>query len=79
MISRRWVYEQRALVGARAEMLRVRSEPADGPLVGQVYHYVDDYDLDGAVDVGSTTKLEGQPDDPLGSGQPVFSSRDQSG
>jgi hypothetical protein len=64
--KQRWCYEHIAPVGARAEMLRVRSEPADGPLVGQVYHYVDDYDLDGAVDVGSTTKLEGQPYAPVG-------------
>jgi hypothetical protein len=64
--KQRWCYEHIAPVGARAEMLRVRSEPADGPVVGQVYHYVDDYDLDGAVDVGSTTKLEGQPYAPVG-------------
>jgi len=64
--KQRWCYEHIAPLGARAEMLRVRSEPADGPLVGQVYHYVDDYDLDGAVDIGSTTKLEGQPYAPVG-------------
>lgn len=64
--KQRWCYEHIAPVGARAEMLRIRSEPADGLQVGQVYHYVDDYDLDGAVDVGSTTKLEGQPHAPVG-------------
>jgi hypothetical protein len=26
-----------------------------GLLVEQTYHYVDDFDLDGAVDIGSTT------------------------
>jgi hypothetical protein len=64
--KQRWCYEHIAPVGARAEMLRIRSEPADGLLVGQVYHYVDDYDLDGAVDIGSTTKLEGPPHAPTG-------------
>src|SRR5215813_15282435 len=64
--KQRWCFEHIAPLGARAEMLRVRSEPVDGPQVGQVYHYVDDYDLDGAVDIGSTTKLEGQPHAPLG-------------
>lgn len=64
--KQRWCYEHIAAVGARAEMLRIRSEPADGPLVGQLYHYVDDYDLDGAVDIGSTTKLEGPPHAPAG-------------
>lgn len=64
--KQRWCYEHIAPAGARAEMLRVSSEPANGLLVGQVYHYVDDYDLDGAVDVGSTTKLEGQPHAPVG-------------
>lgn len=64
--KQRWCYEHIAPIGARAEMLRIRSEPADGLLVGQLYHYVDDYDLDGAVDVGSSTKLEGQPHAPVG-------------
>src|SRR5262245_36828036 len=64
--KQRWCFEHIAPLGARAEMLRVRCEPVDGPQVGQVYHYVDDYDLDGAVDIGSTTKLEGQPHAPLG-------------
>jgi hypothetical protein len=64
--KQRWCYEHIAPIGARAEMLRIRSEPTDGLHVGQVYHYVDDYDLDGAVDVGSTTKLEGQPHAPVG-------------
>ncbi len=62
----RWCYEHIAPVGARAEMLRIRNEPVAGLLVGQLYHYVDDFDLDGSVDVGSTTRLEGQPHAPVG-------------
>jgi hypothetical protein len=50
----RWCYEHIAPVGARAEMLRIRNEPVPGLLVGQIFQYVDDLDLDGAVDIGST-------------------------
>ena len=56
--DRRWCYEHIAPVGARAEMLRIRNEPAGGIQVGQLYHYVDDFDLDGMIDVGSTTRIE---------------------
>jgi hypothetical protein len=62
----RWCYEHIAPVGARAEMLRIRNEPVTGLLVGQLYHYVDDFDLDGSIDIGSTTKLEGEPHAPVG-------------
>src|SRR5262245_36869538 len=62
----RWCYEHIAPVGARAEMLRIRNEPVNGLLVGQLFHYVDDFDLDGSVDIGSTTQLEGQPHAPVG-------------
>jgi hypothetical protein len=62
----RWCYEHIAPLGARAEMLRVRSEPVAGLMVGQVYHYVDDFDLDGAIDIGSTTRLDGEPHAPVG-------------
>jgi hypothetical protein len=62
----RWCYEHIAPVGARAEMLRIRNEPVPGLLVGQTYQYVDDFDLDGAVDVGSTTLLQGEPHAPVG-------------
>jgi len=62
----RWCYEHIASVGARAEMLRIRNEPVSGLLVGQLYHYVDDFDLDGAVDIGSTTLLQGDPHAPVG-------------
>lgn len=64
--KQRWCYEHIAAVGARAEMLRIRSEPVAGILPGQAYHYVVDYDLDGLADVGSTTKIEGQPHAPVG-------------
>ena len=64
--KQRWCYEHIAALGARAEMLRIRSEPAVGITMGQVYHYVVDYDLDGTADVGSTTKIEGQPHAPAG-------------
>jgi hypothetical protein len=47
-------------------MLRIRNEPVPGLLVDQLYHYVDDFDLDGSIDIGSTTKLEGEPHAPVG-------------
>ena len=62
----RWCYEHIAPVGARAEMLRIRNEPVPGLLVGQLFHYVDDLDLDGSIDIGSTTQLEGEPHAPVG-------------
>ena len=62
----RWCYEHIAPLGARAEMLRIRNEPVTGLQVGQLYHYVVDLDLDGSVDIGSTTRLEGQPHAPVG-------------
>src|SRR5882672_12512989 len=62
----RWCYEHIAPVGARAEMLRIRKEPVPGLLVGQPYQYVDDFDLDGTIDIGSTTTLEGEPYAPVG-------------
>ena len=62
----RWCYEHIAPVGARAEMLRIRNEPVPGLLVGQLFHYVDDFDLDGTVDLGSSTVLQGEPHAPVG-------------
>src|SRR5207249_4844770 len=62
----RWCYEHIAPVGNRAEMLRIRNEPVPGLLVGQLYQYVVDFDLDGSIDVGSTTLLEGEPHAPVG-------------
>jgi hypothetical protein len=62
----RWCYEHIAAVGARAEMLRIRNEPVPGLLPGQLYQYVDDFDLDGSIDIGSTTRIEGEPHAPIG-------------
>ena len=56
--DRRWCYEHIPQIGARPEMLRIRSEPAAGVAFGQLFHYVDDYDLDGMIDLGSTTRIE---------------------
>jgi hypothetical protein len=56
--ARRWCFEHIPPLGARAEMLRIRSEPAAGISKDQLYHYADDFDLDGAIDIGSTTKIE---------------------
>jgi hypothetical protein len=63
--ERRWCYEHIPPLGARAEMLRIRNEPAGGIAVGQLYHYVDDFDLDGTIDVGSTTQIEGPRQAPV--------------
>jgi hypothetical protein len=54
----RWCYEHIPVQGSRAEMLRIRNEPVNGLKVGDLFHYVVDYDLDGLVDVGSTTRLD---------------------
>ena len=64
--DRRWCYEHIAPIGARAEMLRIRNEPTGGIQVDQLYHYVDDFDLDGMIDVGSTTRIEGPRQAPVG-------------
>src|SRR5256885_15954952 len=37
--ERRWGYEHIPPVGARAEVLRIRNEPAGGIQVGQPYHH----------------------------------------
>ncbi len=54
----RWCYEHIPAQGSRTEMLRIRNEPVEGIQVGQLFHYVVDYDLDGLSDVGSTTRME---------------------
>ena len=54
----RWCYEHIPVQGSRAEMLRIRNEPVNGLKVGDLFHYVVDYDLDGLADVGSTTRLD---------------------
>lgn len=64
--KQRWCYEHIAAVGARAEMLRIRNEPIAGIVPGQAFHYAVDFDLDGQADLGSTTKIEGEPHAPIG-------------
>jgi hypothetical protein len=64
--KQKWCYEHIAAVGARAEMLRVRTEPVPGIVPGQSFQYAVDFDLDGQADLGSTTKIEGQPHAPVG-------------
>jgi hypothetical protein len=54
----RWCYEHISPEGNRAEMLRIRKEPARGVVIGELFHYVADYDLDGLIDLGSTTEIE---------------------
>jgi hypothetical protein len=56
--DRRWCYEHIPPEGNRAEMLRIRDEPSRGVYIGAIYHYVADYDLDGLIDLGSTTEIE---------------------
>jgi len=45
--KQKWCYEHIAATGARAEMLRVRTEPVAGIVPGQVFQYAVDFDLDG--------------------------------
>jgi hypothetical protein len=56
--ERRWCYEHIPPVGNRAEMLRIRNEPSRGVYIDALFYYIADYDLDGLIDVGSTTKIE---------------------
>ena len=56
--ERRWCYEYIPPEGNRAEMLRVRNEPSRGVYIGALYYYVVDFDLDGLLDVGSTTQID---------------------
>jgi hypothetical protein len=53
-------------------MLRIRNERVPGLLVRQLLYYVVDIDLDGTIDIGSTTKLNGEPQ-PGRRGEPVSS------
>jgi hypothetical protein len=62
----RWCYEHIPALGSQAEMLRIRNEPVGGIQVGQLYHYVVDYDLHGLVDVGSTTRMDAPAYAPIG-------------
>jgi hypothetical protein len=56
--DRRWCYEHIPPIGNRAEMLRIRNEPSRGVYIDALYYYVVDLDLDGLIDVGSTTRIE---------------------
>lgn len=56
--DRRWCYEHIPPIGNRAEMLRIRNEPSRGVYIGAMYYYIVDFDLDGLIDVGSTTRIE---------------------
>ena len=77
--DRRWCYEHIPPVGNRAEMLRIRNEPSRGIYIGALYYYVADYDLDGLIDVGSTTQIEGEPRAPIGHIIEFFSRATQRG
>jgi hypothetical protein len=56
--ERRWCYEYIPPEGNRLEMLRIVNEPAQGVSIGATFYYIVDFDLDGLVDVGSTTQIE---------------------
>ena len=56
--DRRWCYEHIPPIGNRAEMLRIRNEPSRGVYIDALFYYMVDYDLDGIIDVGSTTQIE---------------------
>jgi hypothetical protein len=56
--ERRWCFEHIPPQGNRAEMLRIRNEPSRGIYIGAMYYYMVDFDLDGLVDVGSTTRID---------------------
>ena len=56
--ERRWCYEHIAPNGNRAEMLRIRNEPSRGVYIDALFYYMVDFDLDGLIDVGSTTQIE---------------------
>lgn len=56
--ERRWCYEHIPPEGNRAEMLRVRNEPSRGIYRGALFYYIVDFDLEGLVDVGSTTEID---------------------
>jgi len=77
--DRRWCYEHIPPTGNRAEMLRIRNEPNRGIYIGALYYYVADYDLDGLIDVGSTTQIEGEPRAPIGHITEFFSRATQRG
>jgi hypothetical protein len=77
--DRRWCYEHIPPIGNRAEMLRIRNEPSRGVYIGALYYYIADYDLDGLIDVGSTTQIEGEPRAPIAHVIEFFSRATQRG
>jgi hypothetical protein len=44
-------------------MLRIRNEPSRGVYIGALFYYIADYDLDGLIDLGSTTRIEALDND----------------
>jgi hypothetical protein len=56
--ERRWCYEYISPIGNRLEMLRITNEPPGGAAIGSLHYYIVDFDLDGLIDVGSTTQIE---------------------
>ncbi len=56
--DRRWCYEYIPPEGNRAEMLRILNEPERGVYIGALYYYMVGFDLNGVVDVGSTTRID---------------------
>jgi hypothetical protein len=67
--DRLWCYEYIPPEGNRAEMLRILNEPSRGIYIGAMYYYIVDFDVDGLVDVGSTTRidpLDRPPHTPIG-------------
>jgi hypothetical protein len=56
--ERMWCYEHIPPEGNRAEMLRIRNEPSRGVYIGGMHYYMVDFDLEGLVDVGSTTRID---------------------
>jgi hypothetical protein len=66
--ERSWCYEHIPPEGNRAEMLRIRNEPSRGVYIGGMHYYMTDFDLEGLVDVGSTTRIDAldrQPRTPI--------------
>ena len=66
--ERDWCYEHIPPEGNRAEMLRIRNEPSRGVYIGGMHYYMVDFDLEGLVDVGSTTRIDAldrQPRTPI--------------
>jgi len=56
--DRRWCYEHIRPQGNRAEMLRIRNEPARGVFIGALFYYMVDYDPDANIGGASTKKME---------------------